>query len=135
VGNYYNEVQPATVYYKHPGTGEQVKLPLGKGAMEMPGLYAFLSPVGLKLSDGLQLLHTTSDLLGVEKTDWGWTLQLNGHRDLLGELALEGSGIEKITGFFLDDMPITYKMFEGKMVVNYSHLHNKEFALKIVSNK
>lgn len=135
VGNYYNETQPSAVYYKHPGTGEQVKLPLGKGAMEMPGLYAILSPVGLTLGDGLQLLHTTSDLLGVEMTDSECVLQLYGHRDLLGELALEGSGIEKVTGAFQDDIPVSFKMEANRLVVNYVHLHNKEFTLKIVTNK
>ncbi len=101
----------------------------------MPGLYAILSPVGLTLGDGLQLLHTTSDLLGVEMTDSECVLQLYGHRDLLGELALEGSGIEKVTGAFQDDIPVSFKMEANRLVVNYVHLHNKEFTLKIVTNK
>lgn len=135
VGNYYNEEQPGFVAYTHPQTGKQVRMPLGKTGFEMPGLYAILSPIALKLNDNLQLLHTTSDVLKIEKTDNGWLLQLHGHRDLTGETALEGAGIADIKSVYCNDELLTPQMVDDKLVLNYVHLHKKDVVLKIVSDK
>lgn len=130
VGNYYNEEHTATIFYSHPQTGEQVKIPLGKEDMDIPGLYAMLIPIGLKLNDDFSLLHTTSDVLSVQKKENEIVLQLYGHRDLLGELALEGN-IQNIKSVLLDGQTLEVKYIEDRLVVNYQHLHKKEFVLKI----
>lgn len=135
VGNYYNEEQLTSVTYTHPATGMHEKLPLSKSNMEMPGLYAMLSPIALRLGESLSLLHTTSDLLGVEETQNGWMLQLHGHRGLFGEIALEGPGIKDVTSVFCNGEQTEFRMIENKLVVNYPHSHKSEFRMEIISNK
>lgn len=131
VGNYYNEEQLTSISYTHPVTGELVRMPLGAKKMEMPGLHAVLSPIAFTLNDGLQLLHTTSDLLQVENTADGLQLHLHGHRDLLGELVLEGD-VAKVKSIECNDQPLELKIIGNRLVVHYTHLHTKEVVMKIV---
>ena len=132
VGNYYNEEHSTSVSYTHPQTGETIKMPISKDKMEMPGLYAVLSPIGLKLGENLQLLHTTSDVLKVDKLATEWHIQLYGHRDLMGELVLEGKGIQNISSVYSDEVSTEFKLLDDKLIVTYSHLHKQEFRLKII---
>jgi beta-galactosidase len=131
VGNYYNEEHPASVTYTHPVTGEIVKMPVSAEKMEMPNLYVILSPIGLKLSESVQLLHTTSDVLSVEKSENEWSIQLFGHRDLVGELVLEGIGIQDISSVYSNETSTQFNFVENKLVVTYQHLHKKGFRIKI----
>jgi len=132
VGNYYNEEHSASITYTHPATGEMIKMPISAEKLEMPNLYAILSPIGLKLSENLQLLHTTSDVLNIEKSENEWSIQLFGHRDLLGELVLEGAGIQDISSVHSNEISTEFRLVENKLVVTYQHLHKKDFKLKIV---
>jgi beta-galactosidase len=135
VGNYYNEEQPASIIYTHPASGEMVKMPISAPTLEMPNLYAILSPIGLKLSENLQLLHTTSDVLNIKKSGNEWSIQLYGHRNLLGELVLEGNGIQDISSVNSNEISTEFRLVENKLVVTYQHLHKKDFKLKIVGKK
>lgn len=132
VGNYYNEEHAVSVAYTHPQTGETVKMPLGQEKMELPGLYAILSPIGLQLNESLQILHTTSDVLSIENNGNEIIFHLHGHRDLLGELVLEGSGIQNIKSILFNNQSHELKLIEDKLVVNYEHLHKKNFEMKLI---
>ena len=131
VGNYYNEEQPVSITYTHPTTGEMVKMPISSEKLEMPNLYAILTPIGLKLSQNLQLLHTTSDVLNIENSENEWSIQLFGHRDLLGELVLEGDGIQNISSVYSNEISTEFSLVGNKLVVTYQHLHKKDFKLRI----
>lgn len=132
VGNYYNEEQAVSITYTHPSTSEIVKMPLSAETMEMPNLYAVLSPIGLKINENIQLLHTTSDVLNIENSGNEISIQLYGHRDLMGELVLEGKGIENVSSVYSNEVSTAFKMIDDKVVVTYTHLHKKDFSLKIV---
>ena len=69
VGNYYNEEIRGKVTYTHPETGETVALPYSKDEMLWPALYGILTPVCLEVSDGLKVLHSTSDILGITENE------------------------------------------------------------------
>jgi len=132
VGNYYNEEHSASITYTHPKTGESIKMPLSAEKMEMPNLYAILSPIGLKLNDNLQLLHTTSDVLNVENSGKELFIKLYGHRDLMGELVLEGADIQNIKSIYINEKQIDFQIVDDKLVITYSHPHKKEFIIKII---
>ncbi|MBV5342618.1 hypothetical protein JZU68_03050, partial [bacterium] len=112
-----------------PATGEMMKMPISTEKMEMPNLYAILSPIGLQLSENLQLLHSTSDVLNIEKSGNEWSVQLFGHRDLPGELVLEGEGIHNISSIYSNEVSTEFSLMENKLVVTYKHLHKKDFRL------
>ncbi len=131
VGNYYNEEHKASVSYTHPATGKIVKMPLSQPQMEMPNLYAILSPIGLKLDENLQILHTTSDILSIEKEGNNWTIQVHGNRDLMGEFVLEGAEIQQISSVCSDDVSTNFQILDDKLVVTYAHPHKQDFKLKI----
>ncbi|MBS1653248.1 MAG: beta-galactosidase [Bacteroidetes bacterium] len=135
VANYYNEEHATSVTYTHPKTGTQVKMPLNKENIEVPGLYAILSPIGLNLNEDVQILHSTSDLLNISSIESGWELQVYGHRDLPGELVLEGAGVKNIKSIYCDNKQADILFVEDKLLVNYNHLHRKDFTIKIVNSK
>ena len=70
VGNYYNEEQTGKVAYTHPETGETITIPYAQDEMLWPALYGVLTPVCLEVADGLKILHSTSDILGVAGDGW-----------------------------------------------------------------
>ena len=55
-----------------------------------PALYGVLTPVCLEISEGLNILHSTSDILGITESDEGLQITLYGDRDLAGEIVFEG---------------------------------------------
>ena len=67
IGNYYNEEQTGKITYTHPQSGETIKIPYVQGKMKWPALYGVITPVCMEVSDGLKILHCSSDILGVER--------------------------------------------------------------------
>ena len=126
-GNYFNEEQEVSIQYTHPDTGETLSLPFNGESFNFPPLYAFLSPVCMKLTKGLTILHCTSDLLGVDKTGTALKISLYGDRDLMGELVIEGN----LKSAELDGTRLEPYYKENRIVFNYNHLHKKEMLLTI----
>ena len=69
VGNYYNEEQKGKVTYTHPESGEPVTIPYSNEEILWPPLYGVMTPMHLEVSDGIKILHSTSDILSVEVND------------------------------------------------------------------
>ena len=129
--NYYNEEQKGKINYTHPGTGEIISIPCQKDSFIWPPLYGILSPVCLKIREGLHILHSTSDILNIEVTENLVLITLYGDRDMPGELVLEGPGINRIhiTGF-RNDM-INILRYGKRIILNYNHLHRSEMVLNL----
>jgi beta-galactosidase len=131
VGNYYNEEQTSKITYTHPQNGEAISIPFAKDKMLWPPLYALLTPVCFDLSDGIKILHCTSDILGFEKLDDQIKITLQGDRDLTGEIVLEGSNVSKIKSASADGENLNLMEKNNRIVLNYSHKHNKEIILTV----
>jgi beta-galactosidase len=69
IGNYYNEEQLGKITYTHPGSGEGINIPYSADEIVWPALYSVLTPICLKISKGLSILHSTSDILGITEND------------------------------------------------------------------
>jgi beta-galactosidase len=130
VGNYYNENQSGQITYRHPKTSEIVQLPLIDGAIEIPPLYAFISPVGKEISNSINILHTTSDVTGIKVNDKSVLINLMGDPKLLGEMVLEGRNITKIKSAEISGKPIMLIWHNNRIVLNYNH-GNDEFELTL----
>jgi beta-galactosidase len=130
-GNYYNEEQIGKITYTHPQSGEAVTIPYFQDEMLWPALYGVLTPVCLEVSDGLKILHSTSDILGVEEINGQLAIALYGDRDLSGEIVFEGANVKKIKSATIRGR--TVKMFsdEKRIAFIYSHKHKKEMVLNI----
>ena len=126
-GNYFNEDQEVSIKYTHPVTEETVTLPYNEESISFPPLYAFLSPVCMKVADELIILHCTSDLLAVDKHENYLKISLYGDRDLMGELVLEG----KIKSAELDGKLLEPVLSENRIIMSYKHRHKKEMLLSI----
>jgi beta-galactosidase len=135
IGNYYNEEQTGKVFYTHPANGETVSIPYMKNQMVWPALYGILTPVCVEIRDGIRLLHSTSDILDVEKNGDEIKIILYGDRDLDGEIVLEGSGINKIRSADLDGISIAMNREDDRIVILYTHQHKKEQTLKLKFNQ
>ncbi len=145
VANYYNEELIGSVTYLHPVTGETVSLPLSGEKIPWPPLRAILSPVCLQLAEGVTLLHTTSDLLGVRNEGNEIILALAGDRDLPGETVLEGSGTGRINRVEINGMPAVISGIQAgnsviqaeksvtgdRRSITYSHGGRQELELRI----
>lgn len=131
VANYYNELLSGGVTYTHPSTGESVSLPMAGGQLLWPPLKAILTPVCLQLADGVTLLHSTSDLLGLGNEGNEIILTLSGDRDLPGETVLEGPETGRISRVEISGMPAEVKVIRGRRVITYSHGQGEQQVLKI----
>ena len=129
VGNYYNEPHFGSVSYKHPSTKETIKIPYKKNTMEFPPLYGILTPLNLQIQENISLLHTTSDVLNVEKNENRFTFTLFGNRDLFGEMVLEGQGISKIKKVKWNEEEINFEVIDNRLISNYQHVYQKEILL------
>jgi beta-galactosidase len=131
VGNYYNEEHTGKVTYTHPGNGESVAIPYSGDKMLWPALYGILTPVCMDVSEGIKILHSTSDILGIIEKDGQLEITLFGDRDLAGEIVFEGESVKRIKSADIDGEPV--KMFhDGKRVAfNYRHKHREEIILTI----
>ncbi|HMM11612.1 MAG TPA: beta-galactosidase [Bacteroidales bacterium] len=131
VANYYNEAHTGKITYTHPESNEIISVPYGGGEMLWPPLYACLSPLNLTLSDSLRILHTTSDLLDLRCLENAFELVLQGDRDLMGEMVLEGESVSKISEMTIDGKTQFYNHHEGRLLLRYIHPHRTSFVLKI----
>lgn len=133
IGNYHNEDHLGKVYYTHPVSGESISIPYDTDEMLWPALYGILTPVNLKLTEGIAILHSTSDILGIKKVDEN-TLSLNlfGNRDLTGEILFEGASIHRIKSATIDGKALS-TVFDGKRLkISYDHHHNADFKLTFI---
>lgn len=132
VANYHNEAHMGPIYYKHPKSHEIVSIPLIDKDIEWPALSACLIPVGLDLASGIQLLHSTSDILSYEGHEKSLMIELYGHPDLTGELVLEGDKVGSLSHVVADGVECKMTKLDGRVVINYYHLKNKSFTLQLL---
>jgi len=134
VANYYNEEQTGKVKYTHPETGETIAIPYLQNEMLWPALYGLLTPVCMEVSDGLKILHSTSDILGISKTNDQVEITLYGDRDLAGEIVFEGPGVKRINSATIDGEAARIVRDEKRIAFIYSHKHRSEMILNIRIN-
>ena len=127
--NYYNEEHTGKVSYTHPHSGETIHIPYAHQEMLWPALYGVLTPVCLEVTDGLQILHSTSDILGIAEDPLAITLF--GDRDLAGEMVFEGPKAMALQSATLDGAPVPMIREEKRVLVTYAHRHGKEMILKL----
>jgi len=132
VGNYYNEEQQGRVTYTHPESGEAITIPYAQNKMLWPPLYGVLTPLCLEVSDGLKILHSTSDILGVTHRAGQLEIVLHGDRDLPGEIVFEGSKVKKIKSATIGDEAVKIVSDDRRTALVYGHKHQKEMILSIM---
>jgi beta-galactosidase len=130
-GNYYNEEQTGKVSYTHPETCETITIPYAKDELLWPSLYAILSPVCLEVSEGLKILHCTSDILDITKTPGQVEITVFGDRDLAGEIVLEGNNVNNIEIVTNSGGKSEMIHKNKRLVIHYCHEHNHEMKLII----
>jgi beta-galactosidase len=135
VANYYNEEQTGKITYTHPENGESISIPYFQDEMLWPALYASLTPVCLEVINGLKILHSTSDILGIAETENQLEIILYGDRDLAGEIVFEGQGVKLISSASLDGEEVRIIRDEKRIAFIYSHKHKSEMILNIRINK
>jgi len=131
-GNYYNEEHSGLITYTHPTSGETMTIPFLGKEFNWPALYAILTPIGQEISPGIRILHCTSDILGVTRTHKSVTLTLFGHRDLAGELVLEGERVTMIGSALLGQVPLEVQHVSGKAILEYHHPHDTGFEIQLL---
>jgi beta-galactosidase len=134
VANYYNEEQTGKISYTHPENGEAITIPYIQDEILWPALYAILTPVCMEVSTGLKILHSTSDILGISKTNNQLEITLYGDRDLGGEIVFEGPGVKTITSAMVDGEDARIVKDEKRIAFFYSHKHKSEMILTIKIN-
>jgi hypothetical protein len=135
IGNYYNEDQQGQVTYTHPESGEAIHIPYVQDGMLWPALYGVLTPVCLAVADGIKLLHSTSDVLGVAEIGGQLAINLHGDRDLAGEIVFEGARVDHIQAATIDGEPVKMIRDNKRVTFLYHHKHREEInlSIKIVS--
>ena len=131
VANYYNEEHIGRVTYTHPESGESIPMPYTQSEMLMPSIYGILTPVCLVISEGLKILHSTSDILNIQKNNGQIGITLYGDRDLLGEIVFEGSGIKNMGPATLQGNTIEPIADQSRIAFSYNHIHKSEMILTI----
>jgi beta-galactosidase len=129
IGNYYNEEQTGTVSYTYPRTGEMITIPYSGNETLWPPLYGALSPLNFEISDGLRVLHCTSDILNIIKTEKEIRITLHGVHDLQGEIVFEGENAGRIKSASIDCASVAIFQAGERKVVNYAHQHKTDFQL------
>lgn len=132
VGNYYNEELFGTVTYTHPEIGENIQIPFSGEDILWPQLYSILTPVNLEITEGISILHCTSDILNIDKKEGEFEITLFGDRDLVGELVMEGAGIKKIREAHLFGKKLDFEIYKNRMVMKYDHLNKEEMKLNLL---
>jgi beta-galactosidase len=134
VGNYYNEEQSGKVTYTHPVTGETISMPYTLNEILIPALYGILTPVCIKVSKGLKILHTTSDVLNFVMKNDELEINLYGDRDLPGEIVFEGEAVNRIISATINGAIAEMTSDRERITFVYSHPHRKEIVLKVKIN-
>jgi len=131
IGNYYNEEQSGKITYTHPGSDERISIPYTRDEILWPALYAVLTPVCLEISDGLSILHSTSDILGVAGFKDRLEITLSGDRDLAGEIVFEGANAGTIKSVTMDGEAMQMVRDGKRVEISYCHNHKMEMILNI----
>ncbi len=131
IGNYYNEEQDGKVTYTHPESGEAINVPYAQDRIIWPALYSVLTPVCMEISDGIKILHSTSDILGIAENNGQLEITLHGDRDLAGEVVFEGPKVDKIKSATIDGDPVKMVRDDKRIAFIYSHKHKDEMTLSI----
>jgi beta-galactosidase len=131
VANYYNEEHSGQISYTHPESGETISIPYFQDKITWPALYGLLTPVCITVTDELKILHSTSDILGITKTDSQIHLTIYGDRDLAGEIVFEGPGVKKIRSASIDGETFAIMHKEKHVGLIYSHKHKSEMILSL----
>lgn len=131
IGNYYNEEQKGSVSYTHPETGETLTIPYSQDDWLWPALYGVLTPLCLEIADGLKILHSTSDILGIEMKNDQLAITIHGDRDLTGEMVLEGTGTGNIRSAAIQGKPVTMIRYGERVAFIYKHEYRKDSILEI----
>lgn len=131
VGNYYNEEQPGKVTYSHPESGEAITIPYLQEDILWPALYGVLSPICLQVSDGIKMLHSTSDILVIRGNEDQLEITLCGDRDLQGEMVFEGANVERINTATLNGEAVKIYHDGKRVAFKYFHKHNQEIIIII----
>jgi hypothetical protein len=90
--------------------------------------------VCIEVSDGLKILHSTSDILGIVEKEGQLEITLYGDRDLAGEIVFEGANVHKITSASIDGEVVKKLKLEKRVVFSYCHSHKQEITLFITLN-
>lgn len=131
IGNYYNQEQSGRVTYTHPESREAIHVPYARDGIIWPALYGVLTPVCLEISDGIKILHSTSDILDVAEKNGQLQITLQGDRDLAGEIVFEGARIDRIKSATLHDDPVKMVRDGKRIAFTYHHKHNEEMTLNL----
>ena len=134
VANYYNQEQTGKASYTHPETGEAITIPYSQAEILWPALYSVLTPVCLEVSDGLDILHSTSDILHVSEIDFQLEITLFGNRDLIGEIVFEGKNARRIKSATISGGTVKIVHDDKRTALTYNHEHRKEFIIGIKIN-
>ena len=131
IGNYYNEAREGKVTYAHPESGEPIEVPYAQSRIIWPPLYGVLTPVCLEVSDGIKLFHSTSEILGVARSNGQMEITLQGDRDLAGEIVFEGDGVDRIKGAAVCGVPAKMVRDKERTAFLYTHKDREELTLRI----
>jgi len=131
VANYHNEEHLSGAKYTHPQNGKTISIPFSGGRLTWPALYGLLTPLCLEVDSKIRLLHTTSNILGIEKVGNQVIFTLEGDRDMEGELVLEGENLQNIIHFEPEGTVMSLANYSGHIVLNYKHLHKSEFKIRM----
>ena len=131
IGNYYNQEQYGRVTYTHPESGEAIHVPYAQAGMLWPALCGVLTPVCMEISDGIQILHSTSDILEVARDNGQLQITLHGDRDLAGEILFEGAKVDKIKSATMYGEPVKMVRDDKRIAFRYRHKHQEEMTLSI----
>jgi beta-galactosidase len=131
IANYYNEEHEGRVCYTHPETGEIIPLPYGQTQTMWPALYGVLTPVCMSVSDGIRILHSTSDILGISERGDHLDISLHGDRDLAGETVFEGPEVGRIHSATISGQPVRMVRDDTRVAFLYSHAHKQTLVLKV----
>jgi beta-galactosidase len=134
IGNYHNEEQKSQIFYTHPESDEMISIPYLNDHMLWPALYGVLTPICRSVSDGMKILHSTSDILGIDALNGQLEITLFGDRDLEGEIVFEGQALFQIQFAEMDGKAIELIHTNSRAIINYSHKHRKEMILTIKFN-
>jgi len=132
IGNYYNEEHKAKISYTHPETGETMNIPYSGKEILWPALYGTLSPINLKVSEGLKILHSTSDILKIKVMNAQVEISLYGSRDLPGEIVFELENGTRFISATVADEDDKMVIYNKHIVFNYEHKHKSEIVLRMI---
>lgn len=85
----------------------------------------------MELAKGINILHSTSDILGVDVVNDQMKLTIQGDRDLKGEMVFEGANVSQIKSALIDGNSVSLNRISNRLIVNYNHKHNQELTLTL----